>query len=168
VALAITITLIFGKGNKDMKIRKATIQDFDRIMEMMIDFANSSPYAPQNEPEYGDTYVRRLLCSFMQSGCILLAEHDEKTIGMLIGQIQPDPWLPQIKTMKEIAWWVDLDYRGTSAGYKLLLRYIKYGKALQEANEIQGFTLTNMEQSPDFDLEKRGWAPMERNYLYQG
>ena len=87
---------------------------------------------------------------------------------MLIGQIQPDPWLPQIKTMKEIAWWVDLDYRGTSAGYKLLLKYVKLGKELQEQEVIQGFTLTNMEQSPDFDLEKRGWAPMERNYLYQG
>ena len=70
--------------------------------------------------------------------------------------------------MKEVAWWVDPEHRMGSAGYKLLFRYIKYGKALQEADEIQGFTLTNMEQSPDFNLEKRGWAPMERNYLYQG
>jgi hypothetical protein len=151
-----------------MKIRKAELQDFDRIMEMMIDFANSSPYEPQNEPEYGDTYVRRLLCSFMAAGCIFLAEHEDKIIGMLIAQIQPDSWLPHIKTMREIAWWVDPEHRMGSAGYKLLLRYIKYGKALQEAEEIQGFTLTNMEQSPDFNLEKRGWTPMERNYLYQG
>jgi hypothetical protein len=56
----------------------------------------------------------------------------------------------------------------TSAGYKLLLRYIKFGKALQEAGEIQGFTLTNMEQSPDFDLEKRGWRSIEKNYIYEG
>jgi hypothetical protein len=41
-----------------------------------------------------DTWVRRLLCSFMQEGCILLAEHDEQVIGMLIAQTQPDPWLP--------------------------------------------------------------------------
>ena len=151
-----------------MKIRKATIQDFDRIMEMMIDFANHSPYSPQNNPEYGDTYVRRLLCSFMQNGCILLADHNDKVIGMLIGQTQPDPWLPHIKTLKEIAWWVDPEHRMTSAGYKLLLRYIKYGKALKEAGEISGFTLTNMEQSPDFDLEKRGWRPVEKNYIYEG
>jgi hypothetical protein len=56
----------------------------------------------------------------------------------------------------------------TSAGYKLLLKYIKIGKALQEAGEIQGFTLTNMEQSPDFDLESRGWRPIEKNYIYEG
>lgn len=151
-----------------MKIRKATIQDFDRIMEMMIDFANSSPYAPQHEPEYNDTWVRRLLCSFMTAGCIFLAEHEDKIVGMLIGQIQPDPWLPQIKTMKEVAWWVDPEHRMGSAGYKLLLRYIKYGKALVKAKEIQGFTLTNMEQSPDFNLEKRGWRPIEKNYIYEG
>ena len=151
-----------------MKIRRATIQDFDRIMEMMIDFANSSPYAPQRDPEYNDTWVRRLLCSFMHEGCILLAEHEEQVIGMLIAQIQPDPWLPEIKTLKEVAWWVDPEHRMGSAGYKLLLKYVKYGKALVEASEIVGFTLTNMEQSPDFNLEKRGWQPIEKNYIYQG
>jgi len=151
-----------------MKIRKATIQDFDRIMEMMIDFANSSPYEAHHNPQYNDTWVRRLLCKFMAGGCILLAEHEEKTIGMLIGDISPDPWLPEIKTLREVAWWVDKEHRMTSAGYKLLLRYIKFGKALQEAGEIQGFTLTNMEQSPDFDLEKRGWRSIEKNYIYEG
>lgn len=151
-----------------MKIRHATIQDFDRIMEMMIDFANSSPYAAHHNPQYGDTYVRRLLCKFMVSGCILLAEHEEQIIGMLIGDISPDAWLPEIKTLREVAWWVDEEHRMTSAGYKLLLRYIKYGKVLQEAGEIQGFTLTNMEQSPDFDLESRGWRSIEKNYIYEG
>jgi hypothetical protein len=39
---------------------------------------------------------------------------------------------------------------------------------MQDASVIDGFTLTNMEISPDFDLEKRGWKPIERNYLYEG
>jgi N-acetylglutamate synthase-like GNAT family acetyltransferase len=151
-----------------MKIRHATIQDFDRIMEMMIDFANSSPYAAHHEPLYNDTYVRRLLCQFMTAGCILLAEHEEETIGMLIGGITPDPWLPKVQTLREVAWWVDEEYRQTSAGYKLLLKYIALGKKLQDEGLIQGFTLTNMEQSPDFDLEKRGWRPIEKNYIYEG
>ena len=151
-----------------MKIRHATIQDFDRIMEMMIDFANSSPYEAHHNPQYGDTYVRRLLCQFMKAGCILLAEHEGKTIGMLIGGITPDPWLPKVQTLREVAWWVDEEYRQTSAGYKLLLKYISLGKKLQDQGLIQGFTLTNMEQSPDFDLEKRGWRPIEKNYIYEG
>ena len=151
-----------------MKIRHATIQDFDRIMEMMIDFANSSPYNAHHNPQYGDTYVRRLLCQFMTSGCILLAEEKENTIGMLIAGIAPDPWLPEIQTLREIAWWVDEEHRMTTAGYKLLLKYIELGKKLQDQGLIQGFTLTNMEQSPDFNLEKRGWRSIEKNYIYEG
>jgi|TARA_R110002073_G_scaffold181670_1_gene340029 N-acetylglutamate synthase-like GNAT family acetyltransferase len=151
-----------------MKIRHATIQDFDRIMEMMIDFANSSPYNAHHNPQYNDTYVRRLLCQFMTSGCILLAEEKENTIGMLIAGIAPDPWLPEVKTLREVAWWVDEEYRLTTAGYKLLLKYIELGNKLQDEELICGFTLTNMEQSPDFNLEKRGWRPIEKNYIYEG
>ena len=31
---------------------------------------------------------------------------------------------------------------------------------------VDGFTLTNMSISPDFDLEKRGWNKVETNYAY--
>lgn len=151
-----------------MKIRHATIQDFDRIMEMMIDFANSSPYEAHHDPQYNDTWVRRLLCSFMSAGCVLLAEEKEQTIGMLIASISSDPWLPEVKTLREVAWWVDEEHRMTSAGYKLLIKYIEIGNQLQEQNLIKGFTLTNMEQSPDFKLEKRGWRPIEKNYIFEG
>ena len=44
----------------------------------------------------------------------------------------------------------------------------KAHKKLVEEQHIQGFTLTNMEISPDFDLEKRGWRPIETNYIYEG
>tara|TARA_R110001606_G_scaffold102569_1_gene224951 strand:- start:612 stop:926 length:315 start_codon:yes stop_codon:yes gene_type:complete len=104
----------------------------------------------------------------MTSGCILLAEEKENTIGMLIAGIAPDPWLPEVKTLREVAWWVDEEYRLTTAGYKLLLKYIELGNKLQDEELICGFTLTNMEQSPDFNLEKRGWRPIEKNYIYEG
>jgi hypothetical protein len=149
-------------------IRRANIQDYDAIMEMMINFANSSPYSPLQNPEYNDIYVRRLLDNFQRSGIILLAEKDNKPVGMLIASIQSDAWLPHIKTMKEIAWWVEPEYRMTTLGYRLLKEYVEIGKNLVEQNEISGFTLTNMEQSPDFDLEKRGWRPIETNYVYEG
>jgi hypothetical protein len=34
-----------------MKIRRAVIQDFDRIMEMMVNFANSSPLEAHRNPQ---------------------------------------------------------------------------------------------------------------------
>ena len=149
-------------------IRTATIQDFDRIMEMMINFANSSPYDAHHQPKYNDEYVRRLLVQFIKAGVILVGEINDRIEGMLIAGITPDIWLPQVKTMKEVAWWVEPEHRMSSLGYRLLKEYIKCGEKLVESDIIEGFTLTNMMQSPDFDLEKRGWRPVETNYVYEG
>jgi hypothetical protein len=149
-------------------IRQATIQDYDAIMAMMINFANSSPYSALHNPVYNDMYIRRLLDSFGKEGCILLGIKDNEVVSMLIAQIQTDAWLPEISTMKEIAWWVEPAQRMSSMGYRLLKEYIKIGEKLQEKDIIQGFTLTNMEISPDYDLEKRGWRPIETNYIYEG
>ena len=87
---------------------------------------------------------------------------------MIIGLIFEDMWLPQVKTLKEVAWWVEEEYRNTSMGYKLLLEYVKFGKKLKKAGSVDNFTLTNMSISPDFDLEKRGWREIETNYVYEG
>jgi hypothetical protein len=149
-------------------IRQATIQDYDDIMAMMINFANSSPYNALQQPQYNDTYIRRLLDSFSKEGCILLGIKDNKPVSMLIAQIQSDAWLPEIKTMKEVAWWVEPEHRHSSLGYRLLKEYVNIGKTLVDKKIIEGFTLTNMEISPDFDLEKRGWRPIETNYIYEG
>jgi len=55
-------------------IRHADLKDFDRIMEMMINFANSSPYDAHHDPEYNDRYVRNLLVQIIQNGCVLVGE----------------------------------------------------------------------------------------------
>jgi hypothetical protein len=149
-------------------IRRAGIEDFDRIMEMMINFANASPFGAHHAPQYNEKYVKNLLVHIIKNGVIIVGETKGKVQGMLIGVINEDPWLPHVKYMKEIAWWVEEEHRLSSLGYKLLKKYIEYGEKMKDADIIQGFTLTNMEISPDFDLEKRGWKPMERNYLYEG
>lgn len=149
-------------------IRFADMKDFDRIMEMMINFANSSPYEAHHDPQYHDRHVRILLTHIMKHGVILLGDIDGETQGMLIAMISEDPWLPHVKTMREIAWWVEQDYRMTSLGYKLLKKYVDVGEQLQQQGKIAGFTLTLMEQSPDLDLEKRGWRKVERNYVFEG
>lgn len=149
-------------------IRHATLQDFDRIMEMMINFANSSPFFAQHDPDYNDEYVRRLLCQFIKQGVILVGEIKGEIQGMLIAGILPDIWLPEVTTMKEIAWWVEPEHRMGSLGYKLLKKYVDCGEKMVEKDVIAGFTLTNMEISPDFNLEKRGWSKVETNYIYEG
>ncbi len=151
-----------------MKIRQADIKDFDRIMDMMINFANSSPYKPHHNPMYNDVYVRNLLVHVIKNGCVIVGEIDGELQGMLVGLINEDPWLPHVKTMREIAWWVEEEHRYSTLGYKLLKKYIEFGEKMTDVGAINGFTLTLMAKSPDLELEKRGWEAIERNYLYRG
>jgi len=149
-------------------IRRAGLEDFDRIMEMMINFANSSPLQAHHNPQYNDRYVRNLLCNIMSNGVVLVGEHKGNIEGMLIAYIVSDPWLPEVKVLREMAWWVEPHLRTSSLGYKLLKKYIEYGEKLKQAGVIDEFMLTLMEISPDFDLEKRGWNKVEHNYVFEG
>jgi hypothetical protein len=149
-------------------IRYADLKDFDRIMEMMINFANSAPVTDYHNPQYNDRGVRHYLSALLQSGTVIVGELNGELQGMLLAQICSDPWLPHIKTMKEIAWWVEPEYRNTSLGYKLLKKYIETGKRMKEMEVINNFVLTNMSISPDFDFGKRGWRAVETNYVYEG
>tara|TARA_R110001606_G_scaffold300636_1_gene448348 strand:+ start:267 stop:722 length:456 start_codon:yes stop_codon:yes gene_type:complete len=150
-------------------IRHADLKDFDRVMEMMVNFANHAPVEALHNPKYNERRIQHFLAKVLTNGCIIVATDREDVIqGMIIGIIFEDMWLPELKTLKEVAWWVEEEYRNTSMGYKLLLEYIKFGKQLQDQNSVDNFTLTNMSISPDFDLEKRGWREIETNYIYEG
>jgi hypothetical protein len=87
---------------------------------------------------------------------------------MLIASIVNDPWLPEIRILREMAWWVEPCVRESTLGYKLLKKYIEYGEKMKHAGVIDQFMLTLMEISPDFDLEKRGWYKAEQNYMFEG
>ena len=149
-------------------VRYADLKDFDRIMAMMINFANSAPVTAYHNPQYNDRGVRNYLSSLLANGCVIVGEADGEIQGMLLAQICSDPWLPHIKTLKELAWWVEPKYRNTTLGYKLLKKYIETGLRMKENNVINNFVLTNMSVSPDFDLGKRGWRAIETNYVYEG
>lgn len=149
-------------------IRHAGLQDFDRIIELMANFANAAPLDTYHNPEYNLRGVQNYLVTMIQAGCVLVGEIDEQIQGMLLAQICPDPWLNHVNMLREVAWWVEPAYRHTTLGYRLLHEYIRVGKAMQSAGIIDHFVLTTMINSPDLNLQKRGWRPIETNYVYEG
>ena len=150
-------------------IRFADLKDFDRVMKLMINFANSSPLQAHHNPDFDYRRIQHLLSQLTTNGCVLVGEdRDGEIQGILIAGISEDPWLPHVKTLRELMWWVEPSVRNSTMGYKLLLKYIQFGEQMQRNHIIDAFTLTNMTQSPDFDLEKRGWAKVETNYVYRG
>ena len=151
-----------------MKVRLATIKDYEDIKRLMIDFANNNPVKDLHSPKHNDMHVNRLLDHLTKEGVTLVCEEQGRVIGMLIASIQGDIWLPQVKRMTEIAWWVESEYRGTTAGARLLHEYITIGKQFTKENIISSFTLTTLPSTPDLKLQERGWESIDQNWIYRG
>jgi len=151
-----------------MKVRNAQIKDYDDIKRLMIDFANFNPVEDLHSPHYDFMHVNRVIDHILKTGIALVCEHHGRVIGMLLATIHGDLWLPHIKRMTEVAWWVEEQYRGTSAGARLLNRYIAIGIEAKDKGHISTFTLTTLATTPDLKLEQRGWEPIDYNWAFRG
>ena len=148
-----------------MLVRGAVFDDYEAIKRFMIDFANANPFKGLHNPHYNDVYANRLIDKIRKNGVALVAEKDGEIIGMLLAMVQGDIWLPIIKTMREVAWWVDPEHRGSSAGAKLLAEYTKVGDQLVDNNIISAYTITTLGMGDHLNLQKRGWSPIETNFV---
>lgn len=151
-----------------MKVRNAQIKDYDDIKRLMIDFANFNPLEDLHKPQYDFMHVNTVIDHILKTGIALVVEHDRRVVGMLLATIQGDLWLPHIKRMTEVAWWVETEYRGTSAGARLLNRYIAIGIEAKDKGHISSFTLTTLATTPDLKLQDRGWEAIDYNWCYRG
>jgi len=151
-----------------MEVRNAQIKDYDDIKRLMIDFANNNPIEDLKNPKYDYVHVNKVIDHILKTGIALVCTEHNRVIGMLLATIQGDLWLPHVKRMTEVAWWVEQDYRGTSAGARLLNRYIAIGIEAKDRGHISTFTLTTLATTPDLKLEQRGWEPIDFNWAFRG
>ena len=151
-----------------MKIKTATVADDDAIIEILREFAEEQPLGrlKVEAKDYNDHHVRKILDAVRKRGIILLAHKGEVIQGVFMAIINPDIWLPTVKTLNELGWWVNPEHRNSSAGLRLLKEYTKIGEKMVKDKTISTFTMTLLEDSPIKDLQKRGWAPVETNYVY--
>lgn len=151
-----------------MKVRSATQKDWPDIKRLMIDFANFNPVEDLKNPNFNPKHVDNVLHYICEKGVAIVCEHNNRVIGILLATIQGDLWLPHVKRMTEVAWWVEKEYRGSTAGARLLKYYIALGIEMKEQDYISSFTLTTLATTPDMKLEKRGWNPVEFNWVFEG
>ncbi len=151
-----------------MKVRNAQIKDYDDIKRLMIDFANFNPIEDLHAPQYDFMHVNAVIDHILKTGIALVVEDNGRVVGMLLATIQGDLWLPHVKRMTEVAWWVENEYRGTSAGARLLNRYIAIGIEAKDKGHISTFTLTTLATTPDLKLEDRGWEAIDFNWAFRG
>jgi N-acetylglutamate synthase-like GNAT family acetyltransferase len=146
-------------------IRQASKFDMDAIIELLRKYQKNSPldalrYADDEE------YIRKLLTELLSGmGFVFLAEKDNVIIGMLIAAIFPNIWNPKAKQCSEVAYWVDPEFRGGLAAYRLITAYVKECEEMTRQGKINFFTITKMVNSPDLKYNKFGFNKLEETWV---
>lgn len=147
-----------------MNIRNANKFDLPYILDMLRDFRNATPIDMMRDCD-NEEYINKLYHHIILGGGIALIVEDEKPYGMIIGVKDHNIWDPEIKVLRELVYWVDPAYRGTTAGYRLLKEYNKQAQKLVDDNKIKLFTMTKMVNSPDLDFGRFGYKKTEEVWV---
>jgi hypothetical protein len=147
-----------------MIVRDASPFDIPNILEMLRSYRSQTPLpflADVENPEY----IIKMLTAFMAGkGLVLVAENDGLA-GMLIASISPSAWSEDHYLMSEMAYWVEPECRGGTAGYRLLNEYCKRGKEMKESGRICHFLISKMSNSPDLKYGKFGFEKLEEFWV---
>ena len=147
-----------------MKVRLANKFDLPIVLDMLRNFRNHTPIDMMRECN-NEEYINKLFHHVILGGGVALIAEDKDVAGMIIGVKDQNVWDPEIKVLRELVYWVEPEYRGTTAGYKLLLKYNKLAQELVDEQKINMYTMTKMVNSPDLDFTKFGYKKTEEVWV---
>lgn len=150
-----------------MNIRSATVEDRPELVELLVQFSSETPVAFLQNPEINETRMMRQIDAIQRNGIVLVAEHQDQLVGMIMGIIVEDLWLPQKKYIREVAWYVVPQHRGSSAGLRLLKQFTNECELAISHGLVCAAQLTTLTTSPNLNLQKRGWQPVETNWILE-
>jgi N-acetylglutamate synthase-like GNAT family acetyltransferase len=144
-------------------IRTATRFDKPELFQMLRNYRDSgSIFGVQgidNEP-----YIDSLLSHIMAgAGQVLVAEKNNKIIGMFIAIKTPFIWDNDYFSINELAFWVEPEHRGGTAGYRLLKQYVDTCVALKNEGKIKNFTVSRR-AGTKLDYSKFGFQAVDENW----
>lgn len=149
-----------------MIVKQANRYDIDTLVDFMRDYAE---YSPITELRYrhNEEHVRKLITTvLMGAGVAFIAFKDERPIGFLIAVRTPNIWNPDVKLYQELAFWVDIEYRNGTAGYRLYQAYKEHAEEAMKLGDVQAYTISKMNNSK-FNPEHLGFEYLESTYIKQ-
>ena len=147
-----------------MKVRLANKFDLPVVLDMLRNFRNHTPIDMMRECN-NEEYINKLFHHVILGGGVALIAEDKDVAGMIIGVKDQNVWDPEVKVLRELVYWVEPQYRGSTAGYKLLLRYNKLAQELVDEQKINMYTMTKMVNSPDLDFTRFGYKKTEEVWV---
>lgn len=140
-------------------IRKGTIEDHPRLVEMAGHFIEGTGYRSlfKHRPAVLGPYVMHVV----QHGQVFVAERDGEILGFLAGFAMIEP-IAGLKVFDELAWWVEPAYRKGSVGPRLL-------QAVEVWSRQKGIDLIKMIAPVDTEVgrfyARSGYRAVETLYL---
>lgn len=145
-------------------IRQADRGDMVSIANLIEEEIKESTYGLHVDT-VDSNHIRRLVMGVLHVGYIWVYEREGKIVGMLAALKEPNIWVPERVVLKEAAWFVKPEYRGSVGAGKLFIKFCQQGESLLANGEIAGYFTTRMASTGDYDLESRGFRLVEKLYL---
>lgn len=147
-----------------MIVRRANPFDVPILLEMLRRYRKLTPLAFLAEADDAE-YVTKLLTEMMAGKGVVLVVDNDGIVGMLIASIAPSIWSPKHLLMTELAYWVEPESRGGTAGYRLLAEYKKIGEQMKKEKRICNFLISKMSNSPNLQYQKFGFDKLEEFWV---
>ena len=109
-----------------------------------------------------DKHFNVLFNTILHGGGIALIVESEEPIGMVVGIINENLWLPNMFMLTQILLFVDEEWRHTKAGYKLLEAYNDTVEKLIEQKRIETSVIHAAEPLHDVDFSRFGYKMSEK------
>jgi N-acetylglutamate synthase-like GNAT family acetyltransferase len=146
------------------KIRDASPFDIPALLDMLRQYRHHTPL-PFLAKADDEEHITKILSAVMAGKGVILVAETDKIDGMIIASISPSLWSPEDFLMTEMAYWVNPDARGSTAGYRLLKAYVERGNTLKSENRISAFFISKMNNSPDLKFAKFGFTKLEEFWV---
>jgi N-acetylglutamate synthase-like GNAT family acetyltransferase len=146
-------------------IRQAQVKDTDQLIEMLHRYKLATPLECLKDAN--ESTARKILdMIFTKNNGVILVSTDPRgdLTGFLIAIKNFNIWDHTKFCMNELAYWVNPEARGTSAGYRLLKTYVDIATIMKNSGEITYFTVSKMINSPDLNYERFGFKKLEETW----
>ena len=145
-----------------MKIRLATRSDLPQLKQMLWNYHDSGSIKGLSIDDE-KTGLTMLTIMLVGGGLPLVSEKDNKLTGMLLAIKTPFLWDHSKLIMNEIAYWVEPEHRGSTAGYRLLKEYVERCDELKDQNKIYNYTMSQL-SGQNLDYSRFGLRPIEQTW----
>lgn len=109
-----------------------------------------------------EEHMNILFNTILHGGGIALIAESDQPIGLVVGIVNENLWVPKMYMLTQILLYVDEEWRNTKAAYKLLKEYNIATQELIDTNRIEMSVIHAAEPLHDIDFGRFGYKMAEK------